>query len=101
MASSNAARRSANGSFMVWHSSSLARSFPAISVFEPHDVIELRRRDFYDVHVGNRRHPMHGPRGTVKRVSRLHPQDFDIGTLTHFEVHFSGLDEKCLVLFDV
>ena len=45
---------------------------PSVAIFEPHDVVELGRRDFQDVAVFDRRHAMHGQRRDVHRVARPH-----------------------------
>lgn len=47
------------------HTTFLLRIFPPVSVFEPHHIVQLRRRHFEDVAVDDRGHAVHRLRRDV------------------------------------
>ena len=48
--------------------------FPAVPVFQPHHIVELRRRDLHDVAVLDRRHAVHGAGRDVEALATARPR---------------------------
>jgi hypothetical protein len=75
----------------------LTRSLTTVGVFETDDVVELGGRHFHDVDVGHGDHAVDGAGRAMKRVSRAHAQNADVGAVTDLEIHFTAFDQERLV----
>src|SRR5690606_3090232 len=84
----------------IWTSTlSFARSLAAIAVLEPHDVREMRRRDFGHVGVLNRDHAMDELGRDVKRVALAENGFLEVlDVVAVNDGHFSGNDKERLFL---
>ena len=71
---------------------------PPIAIFQPHHVVEFRRRYLDDVAVLDRCHPMDGARWNVYALAVPHLPAADLVTLPHLEQQPSAPDENGLVL---
>ncbi len=77
------------------------RTLASVGVFQAHNVVELRRRHFDDVHVRDGDHPMDRVRRAVEGLARSHSDDPTLRSLADLEVHFAGFDEERFVFFHV
>src|ERR687891_1773791 len=88
-----------------WQGRSLRfrRALAAVEIFEPDDVVELRRRDLEDGRVLDGRDPVHGARAVAEGLPAhddLLVQD-GLADVAELELRLAGLHEPGLVLLAV